>query len=41
MLETMAPYKFGMTMTSNWVGLATNCMDLSMEQIRNQVAEEA
>lgn len=28
MLETMAPYKLGMTMTSNWPGRATSCMEL-------------
>lgn len=30
MLDTMAPYKLGMTMTSNWPGLATSCMDLEV-----------
>lgn len=29
MLETMAPYKLGMTMTSNCCGRATSCMELS------------
>ena len=28
MFDTMAPYKFGMTMTSNCVGRATSCMEL-------------
>lgn len=28
MFETIAPYKLGMTITSNCVGRATNCIDL-------------
>ena len=28
MLETIAPYKFGMTMTSNCPGRATSCIEL-------------
>lgn len=28
MLETIAPYKLGITITSNWLGLATSCIDL-------------
>ena len=28
MLDTMAPYRLGMTITSNCVGRATSCMDL-------------
>ena len=34
MLETMAPYKLGMTITSNWPGLATSCMELDGQTIK-------
>jgi hypothetical protein len=30
-LETIAPYKFGMTMTSNWPGFATSCIELARD----------
>jgi hypothetical protein len=30
-LETIAPYKFGMTMTSNWPGFATSCIELERD----------
>lgn len=35
MLETIAPYKLGITMTSNWPGRATSCIELKMA-LRNR-----
>ena len=43
MLETIAPYKFGITMTSNCPGRATSCIELVKKfgYLRNRNSQEA